>query len=157
MSKSLLMATIAAVAIAACDLLGGTIPLGGPTFADAPAAVTQRVSLPPCGEETVGLNEGFDIEGRECLWAAYGEGRPAEFVSTLSTMEGDPITFIYRVLPDGSVEVFIDSTHDKWSAMTWLHLACPGLSLVDGAPGQPAFAPGLGDGPAEVCLETTLH
>ena len=93
---------------------------------------------------------GANTDGRRCLWAAYQQDRPAEFITTQTTIEGDPITFIYRILPGGAVEVFIDSTQDAWSARTWLHLACRELALIDG-PGQPAF--GVGDD----CTETTIR
>jgi hypothetical protein len=97
------------------------------------------------------FGKGFNVEGRRCLWAAYLGHSPAEFISTQSTIEGDPITTLYRVQPDGRLEIFIDSTKDRWSAMTWLRLECLTLALASDAPGQPAFGPGAG------CRETTLN
>ena len=138
-----------AVLLAGCTLLGG-----GPdhSFANGPAVVRERSILPACGAETVhDARTEANVAGRRCLWTAYQDHQPAEFITTQWTIEGDPITSIYRVLPGGAVEVFIDSTQDVWSAKTWLHLACPDLALIDGAAGQPAFGPG------ERCIETTIR
>jgi hypothetical protein len=122
-------------------------------FANAPIEVRGRVPLPSCGDETVGIRDGANLEGRRCLWSAYLVRRAAEFISTQPTTEGDPITWIYRVLPDHSVEVFLDQTKDRYSMGGWVHLACPGLSLIEGSPDQPNFGPGLGIGPGEDCNE----
>jgi hypothetical protein len=141
--------------LAACGLLAGCglMPSPDVVFVNAPAAVRERAPLPACGVETIRASSDADnnVEGRRCLWSAYQEHRPAEFVTTRPTVEGDPITYIYRVLPDGEVEVFVDSTRDAWSAKTWLRLACPQLALDVSAQAQPAFAPGEG------CTETTIR
>jgi hypothetical protein len=141
--------------IAGAVLLGGCGLLPGPSdqsFVNAPAAVRERSALPACGAETVhDARTEANVDGRQCLWAAYQNHQAAEFITTQWTIEGDPLTWIYRVLPGGAVEVFIDSTQDAWSAKTWLHLACRELALIDGAPAQPAFGPGEG------CTETTIR
>jgi hypothetical protein len=144
--RSILLAIGLALPAGCGPLFGAGDPLAG-----APAAVRERSALPSCGSESVAAGGRANLDGRRCFWSAYEEGRPAEFVSTQRTIEGDPITSIYRVLPGGAAEVFIDSTKDAWSARTWLHLACPGLALIDGAADQPAF------GAAEGCLETTIR
>jgi hypothetical protein len=156
MKRSLLLAVwLGSLLITGCDMLDRTAPNEGSVmrFDGAPVEVRERGALPPCGEERSQGDAGANIPGRRCLWAAYLEHRPAEFITTRWSIEGDPITSIYRILPNGAVEVFIDSTQDTWSAKTWLHLACPGLSLIDGAPAQPAFGP---RGPGGDCSETTL-
>ena len=148
---------LAAVALGACDTFA---PLPDPPdatqFVNAPLAVRERSPLPACGVETASEGGGVNVEGRRCLWSAYQEYRPAEFISNQLTVEGDPITWIYRVGADGDVEVFLDSTKDAWSAKTWIRLGCPGLSLVEGAPGQPAISAGLNQ-PGGDCAETTLR
>ena len=88
---------------------------------------------------------------RECFWQAYRAQRPAEFVSTRPTTEGDPITTIYRVLGAGRVEIFIDSTQDRFSAGGWQRLDCTRLTL-----GQ-SLAPAPDFGPDNTCVETPLH
>jgi hypothetical protein len=130
---------------------GRLFPAVDSSLSNAPAAVRERPLLPGCGSETVRATADANLDGRNCLWAAYLARRPAEFITTQWTIEGDPITSVYRILADGAVEVFIDSTHDAWSSRSWLRLACEEFVLIDGAPGQPAF------GPAEGCLETTIR
>ena len=130
---------------------GRLFPAVDNAFSNAPAAVRERPAMPSCGSETVHGPSDANIDGRQCLWDSYLGKQPAEFITTQWTVEGDPITSVYRILPDGAIEVFIDSTHDAWSSKSWLHLACQELALIDGAPGQPAF------GPAEGCVETTIR
>ncbi|MFL5680907.1 MAG: hypothetical protein ACJ77B_09940 [Chloroflexota bacterium] len=151
-------------AIAAAALLFAACGADGPTarpklpdrFSNAPIEVRARVPLPSCGEEKVAVFVGANLEARRCFWSAYVASRPAEFISTQTTTEGDPITWIYRVLPDRSVEVFLDQTKDKFSNGGWVRLACPGLSLIKGTPDQPDFGPGLGVGPGQECDEDRL-
>ncbi len=119
-------------------------------------AVRNRPSLPSCGEEALLNDDGPDLNARRCLWSAYERGQPAEFITTRTTTEGDPITFIYRVLAGGTVEVFIDSTHDRWSAMTWLHLICPGLTLTEDDPMAFDFGPGISAERGGECKETSI-
>ena len=132
------LAMIASLLLVGC---GRLFPAIDSSLSNAPAAVRDRPTLPGCGSETVRAPADANIDGRNCLWASYVDKRPAEFVTTQWTIEGDPITSVYRILPDGAIEVFIDSTHDAWSSKSWLHLACHELALIDGAPGQPAFGP----------------
>ena len=158
MRRTVLAILVGCLLLAGCDVLDRIEPDNGAVrFDNAPAVVRDRVALPSCGEERVRTGVDPNVAGRRCLWSAYRERRPAEFVTTQWSIEGDPITYVYRVLPGGAVEVFIDSTQDVWSARTWLHLACPGLSLVEGAPDQPAFGPGLGSQPGGECKETTIE
>jgi hypothetical protein len=146
-----------ALILTACGPQRVTVrPRPSDRFANAPIEVRARLPLPPCGDETVGIRVGANLEGRRCFWAAYVVRRPAEFISTQTTGEGDPITWIYRVLPDRSVEVFLDQTKDKFSTGGWVHLACPGLSLIEGMPDQPNFGPGLGPDPEQGCEEVQL-
>ncbi|HEX5823407.1 MAG TPA: hypothetical protein VFY18_03015 [Candidatus Limnocylindrales bacterium] len=156
MRRILLAICLGSIVAAGCGMWRVLPTTNANRFEGAPAIVRDRVALPPCGEEAVRGDGVVNLAGRRCLWTAYLEHRPAEFVTTQWSVEGDPITSIYRVLPGGSVEVFIDSTQDVWSARTWLRLACPGLSLIEGAAGQPAFGPGLGSQPDGECVETTI-
>lgn len=158
LARPLFTIVLSALLLTACGTSSPSgAPPAAPSFEDAPVAVRERLALPFCGEETARLNDGFNIEGRRCLWAAYQQRQPAEFITTRWSIEGDPLTWIYRVLPNGAVEVFIDSTQDRWSARTWLHLACPGLSLIEGDPAQPAFGPGLKAQAGGDCRERTLR
>jgi hypothetical protein len=158
MRRPILAIWLATLLLTGCDVTLPIAPIdGGPRFDRAPVAVRERIALPACGQERIRLDANANVEGRRCLWSAYEERRPAEFITTQFSIEGDPITSIYRILPGGAVELFIDSTQDAWSARTWLHLACPGLSLIPDAPAQPAFGPGLGPQPGGECVETTVE
>lgn len=95
-----------------------------------PAVVRDRPPLPSCGEETGNLRTGSqNPSARRCFWEAYQAGRPAELISTRPTIEGDPITSIWRLLPNGLVEVFVDQRRDAWSKGGWYRLECVGLGL----------------------------
>jgi hypothetical protein len=110
---------------------------------NAPLVVRQRVPVPFCGAEHVVDGTGADVAARQCLWSAYQAGQPAEFVSATTTSAGDPVLTIYRVLPTGRIEVFVDSTQDRYSLRGWLRLTCPRLELDPLDPNQPSFR--LGD------------
>jgi hypothetical protein len=115
--------------------------LQAPPIAGAPPDVAGRGALPPCGQEVITQYSGFDTQGRLCFWAAYLGGRPAEFISTRPTIEGDPATSVYRISGPGHVEVFIDSTRDKFGSRTWTRLICRTLSPIDGNAATPDFGP----------------
>lgn len=121
-----------------------------PAIPNAPLEVDGRPPLPFCGSEVVALNgSGFNVEARVCFWAAHEAGQPAEFISTQPTVEGDPITQIFRLLPSQGVEVFINSTRDQFSSREWLRLECSDLIPIPDAPVDPSF---VGAG----CTEATL-
>ncbi len=117
----------------------------------AATGVAFRKPLPSCGSETTTQDSGFNVEGRRCFWDAYLAGRPAEFVSTRPSVEGDPITKIYRVLSPGHVEIFIDATKDRFGSGTWEKYTCRTLHLVKGGRVEPDF------GPDDSCVESTTR
>jgi hypothetical protein len=119
---------------------------------NVPAVVRDRPALPSCGQEARTQTDGLNQEARRCFWDAYLANRPAEFISTRPTVEGDPITSIYRILAAGSIEVFVDQRQDRYSKGGWYRLACPGLRLIEGW--REDFVPGLRDGD---CTVTTLR
>ena len=90
--------------------------------------------MPSCGSETVVHGPGKNIAARECFWDAYLNQRPAEFISTLTTIEGDPVTWVYRTAGGGGVEIFIDSTEDTWGFDGWTRMLCDRLSLDPNSP-----------------------
>jgi len=134
---------VLAIGVSACGLLPIPPPIEG-IGPNAPAMVASRIPVPSCGVERGGHDGPWNIEGRACFWQAYRARRPAEFISTRPTIEGDPITSIYRVLPDGSVEVFIDSTQDTFGSGKWSHATCRTLSEQVGAD--------LDFGPDDTCV-----
>lgn len=118
-----------------------------------PAAVTDRAALPSCGVERATTQEGPRNEAaRACFWGAYLTSRPAEFVSTQLSVEGDPITWIYRVLGPGRIEIFIDSSQDRFAAdRGWQRLDCTTLFTWPSATSTPEF------GPDGTCVETPVR
>jgi len=120
------------------------------TYPDAPAAVRDRVPLPFCGDERVVERDGANVPGRRCFWSAYLTRQPAEFASTETTAEGNSVLTIYRVLPNGQVEIFIDQTRAIFGTRTWLRVSCGRLAIDRLDPQQPAF------GPNSECVETRI-
>ncbi len=98
-----------------------------------PAEVSGRTELPSCPEERREQGDPPNAEGRQCLLTAFEEGRPAEFVSTRPTIEGDPITTIYRVWPSAElpVEIFQDATRDRYGSGAWSYVGCEALEPTD--------------------------
>jgi len=121
-----------------------------------PPAVANRLLLPTCGTERATTPHGpWNEAARACFVDAYRAQRPAEFVSTSLTTEGDPITSIYRVLPAGQIEIFIDSTQDRFAGKPrgWQQLECSTLFIAD-SPGSPV--PATDFGPDNTCVATSL-
>lgn len=103
--------------------------------------VERRAPLPSCGHESVTREGGYDVGARRCFWDAYREGRPAEFISTSVSVEGDPVTTIYRSVAPGRVEVYVDATKDRFGSGRWEKYTGKGLRLIQGGPVSPSFAP----------------
>jgi hypothetical protein len=111
------------------------LALAGCGFFAAPPPdwVTNRQPLEPCGEEAYGHGEGVDVEARECLIAAFEAGRGAELITTMTSVEGDPITRYIRVHENGTVEIFHDATQDQYGSGGWERLRCERLVAVEGS------------------------
>ena len=120
-----------------------------PEWADArtPDAVVNRRPLPFCGVEEAPAprpGEYIDATVRNCFWAAKLDGREAEFASVQPTMEGDRIATIYRLRPDGGVDLLLDWTQDKFGGGGWTITTC--ARLVE-EPGDRLFGvDGCGEG-----------
>lgn len=118
----------------------------------APFEVASRTVLPFCGMERATTQRGpWNQSARECFWKAYLAQRPAEFISTRLTIEGDPFTAIFRVLAGGRVEVFVDTTQDRFGDRGWERLDCPTLAHAETLAPVPDF------GPDGSCVATSLH
>ncbi len=122
--RAAFMGAAATIALA----LSGCWILGGPP----PAFVADRAALPACGEETSSHGETRNVAARQCLFDAYMAGSAAEFIVTESSVEGDPVTRITRVLGPGAVQVFVDATRDRFGSGRWEELRCSGLEPSDG-------------------------
>ena len=106
-------------------------------FANAPPEVTNREPLPFCGWEMIERTTGGDVYDaaiRDCFWSARDAGEPAEFISTGPTVEGDPITTIYRLLDTGELEILIDWSRDRFGPTPgWTYQRCESLPEVSEA------------------------
>lgn len=97
-----------------------------------PDEVRSRSALPVCGDEPW-VSPVLEVvrSVRECFLEAHQEGRGAEFTSTAPTMDGDPIATIYRTLPDGTIELFTDSTRSRIDNRAWTYKVCRDLVADD--------------------------
>ena len=97
-----------------------------------PEWITNRLPLASCGMETIeasGLS--LDVVARGCLLAAFHDGEGAELISTQMTDEGDPVTRYYRVHENGTVELFVDATRDRFGSQRWMRYRCDRLVPAD--------------------------
>ncbi|MFD7961689.1 hypothetical protein ACFV5J_12905 [Streptomyces zaomyceticus] len=86
-----------------------------------------RTEFSRCGE--VSLDQGAEMQkqaAREiaCLQRALKNGESAELKVTYPTVEGDPIHEFYRLTPQGRLEVYTDSTEDRYSDQKWSFTEC---------------------------------
>jgi hypothetical protein len=104
-------------------------PPGGPDSDPVRAAFISRTSLDTCGKVVLGQGQSLRPTDQtyRCLDAARTGRKGAELTVAVPTTEGDPIVHYVRVLPDGSIEVYADPTHDQFAGQnpTWSHTTCP--------------------------------
>ena len=74
-----------------------------------------RRRMPSCGsyEAVPGELPPADKAVRDCFLAAVRDGTQKEATVTASTIEGDALVTIYRVLGPDDVELFVDASADK--------------------------------------------
>jgi hypothetical protein len=65
-----------------------------------------------------------------CLRAALRTGVGVEAAVSLLTEEGDPLRYYMRVTPNGEIEMFTDTTEDKFGPREWSYSECRHLSDV---------------------------
>ena len=86
-----------------------------------------RTKFSSCGE--VSLDQGEEMQKQAtqeivCLRRALKSRESAELKVTYPTKEGDPIREYYRLTPQGKLEVYTDSTHDRYSDQKWSFAKC---------------------------------
>lgn len=106
----------------AAALLLALTSCGGTTTASAESQ--------DCGVEDQQMGTNLNVDGRECLLAAFEAGRPARFVSRITSIEGAPIVRTYRVLGADLVEVEWDNRQDPLGSGKIDVLHCPRLVPV---------------------------
>lgn len=86
----------------------------------------ERDQLPSCG--ALNLDQAQTLKDQKaelaCMKDALKSGNGAELKVEHPTIEGDPIVSYYRVLSDGSTEVYVDSTKDGYSDQKWSFASC---------------------------------
>lgn len=117
------VAVLSATLLTACAS-GPGAPSGGPT----PEAFSERAPLPPCEPVVLGQGEEVPQEANDCLMDAGADG--AELAITRPTVEADPVTEYYRVLPGGGWEYYTDMTQDAYGGGWWLN-TCPDATALD--------------------------
>ena len=97
-----------------------------------PDWIVNRQPLESCGVEEISANGlGVNVDARTCLLTAFQSGDGAELISTRPTEEGDPITSYYRVHENGTIELFVDATRDRFGARTWERYSCGTLASAE--------------------------
>lgn len=125
--------TFVALLLAGCSSGGSDPAPGGEpepgaaqrALAEAPQALRAIDTGADCGAEVPNFGEGIDRGARRCLADALDEGRPASMVSTLSTVEGDPVPNVF-IAGDG-LRVITDFTADRFGSQRWTLSSCPDL------------------------------
>jgi len=99
---------------------------------DQPEWIVNRLPLASCGAEAIDPSgTSINVEARGCLLAAFQAGEGAELISTQATEEGDPVTRYYRVHENGTVEIFVDATRDRFGSQRWERYRCERLVSAD--------------------------
>lgn len=110
-----------------------------------PAAIAARPELPFCGHETVNRQpdgDHRDAEVRACFLAAFETGDAAEMISDSPTVEGGPIREVFRLLPFGEIEWYLDSTRDPLAGQPhWTRFNCQRITVGTDDAGAPTFLP----------------
>jgi hypothetical protein len=72
--------------------------------------------------EELGLT--LDAGARSCFEERAIAGQGAEVIVVNATIEGDLIISIHRLLRDGTVEIFDDTTRDAFGQQAWIRYTC---------------------------------
>jgi hypothetical protein len=77
-----------------------------------PGDAAPSATIEDCGVEEQEMGTSLNVDGRACLLAAFEAGRPAGFVSRITTIGGARIVRTYRVVSANLVEVECDNRQD---------------------------------------------
>jgi len=93
-------------------------PWSGP---DTPVEIAERQLRPFCGVEE-GL--AVDAQVRQCFVDEATAGRPVEFATVATTMEGDPFAVVSGFDPVEGFYYLVDATQDPLGSGTWTVQLC---------------------------------
>jgi hypothetical protein len=99
---------------------------GGGSDGGLSDSAESRRRMPSCGsyDATSGELSAEARTARDCFLTAFGNGTQKELAVTVHSLEGDPISTIYRVLGVNDVELFVDASADKFAAVKSYHQRC---------------------------------
>ncbi len=92
----------------------------------AATADTRPAIVTNCGTFDLDQRQGMPDSAMRCFVDAVAEGRPVQLKETRPTMEGDPITVIYRADAQRRVDVITDSRQDRFGARIISRQTCIG-------------------------------
>jgi len=81
-----------------------------------------RTSYPTCGDVTLKPDQPLKRQARAeltCMRRALRHGKGAELTITRTTVEGDPVREYYSLSPQGTLQLYVDSTDDRFGARKW--------------------------------------
>lgn len=102
-----------------------------------------RPSYDTCGKVVLGHGRLARTSTEwTCMTAAVAAGKGAELAVSAPTVEGDPIIYYLRVNPDGTSELYVDNSADRYagSGSGWQHSTCQ--DALEGCWGYPFGSPG---------------
>ena len=107
-------------------VISGAILLAGCGFGE-PSATIIGVD---CGFENLELGSEVNQDGRRCLLEAFEAGTPAQFISRMISIEGDPIVRTYAVFGPRDLRIAHDARQDRFGSGTIEYLRCARLVPV---------------------------
>ena len=114
----------AAVSVVAIGLLVGC----GLDASPPPSAGDEVVD---CGNEETRHGEGLSGEGRACLMESFVAGDQAVFASSAVTVEGAPISYVFRTHTEAPVVMIVDARNDPLGSGRIETYLCDRLVPVD--------------------------
>ncbi|MBT2511573.1 hypothetical protein J7I98_38490 [Streptomyces sp. ISL-98] len=115
------------VAVAAMSLLAAGCGVLNDSVDPVKERWESRTGFSSCGK--VSLDQGEEMQKQAvreivCLRRALKSGESAELKVTYPTVEGDLIREYYRLTPQGRLEVYTNSTDDRYSDQKWSFAEC---------------------------------
>ncbi|GLY32443.1 hypothetical protein [Kineosporia sp. NBRC 101731] len=111
--------------------IGLLVALGGcgePETVEVVTAAAETSAMTDCGTEVLDQSARISDQGADCFLGAVTAGDPATLEVTYPTVEGDPITQVFRNLGSGEIQVETDSTKDRFGSGEVETQVCTGPS-----------------------------
>jgi hypothetical protein len=102
----------------------------------SPGPATTATAPQNCGAENYGRGVGYNAAARDCLWAAFERKQPATFVTTVLTVEGDPIVKTVKMHAPDRIDVILDTRKDKFGPQRVTTWTCRTMTRMAIGPNQ---------------------